>query len=76
MTLKQLEARVAKLEKDLVLLQQKIEPKKEGWRAWVGIATNDPMMKEAFAFAEEYREKDRRKARRTHKKTKGERRLR
>lgn len=64
MTIKQLEARVAKLEQDLATLQKKTEPKKEGWRAWVGMATDDPMMKEAFAIAQEYREKSRREARR------------
>jgi hypothetical protein len=71
MTLKQLEARVAKLEHDLALLLQKIEPKKEGWRAWVGAFSNDPYMKEAFAIAQEYRERDRQKARRTHKRRRG-----
>lgn len=67
MTIKQLEARVAKLEQELASLRQMAEPKKEGWRAWVGAFSNDPYMKEAFAIAQEYREKDRRKARAANK---------
>lgn len=68
MTIKQLEARVAKLEQELATLQQKAKPKKEGWRALVGIATDDPVMKEAMSLAMKYREDDRRKARRKPRK--------
>ena len=57
MTNKQLEQRLEQLEREVAAIRQEREPKKEGWRAWVGMATDDPMMKEAFAIAQEYREK-------------------
>jgi hypothetical protein len=74
MTMKQLEARLEQLEKEVAELrlqslpkQKTAEPEKKGWRAWVGMATDDPWMKEAFALAQQYREKSRQEARRPPK---------
>ncbi len=68
MTTKQLEKRIAQLELEVAELkkQQSVQPSepKKGWRAWVGAFSNDPFMKDAFALAQEYRERDRQKAKR------------
>ncbi len=67
MTTKLLEKRLAQLELEVAELkkQQSIQPSepKKGWRAWVGMATDDPFMKEVFQSAQKYREENRREAR-------------
>ncbi len=64
MTVKQLEQRVNDLEKRVSELQaQQTKPKKKGWRALIGLSTDDPIMQEAMNLAMKYREDDRRKAR-------------
>ncbi|MFT3879917.1 MAG: hypothetical protein QM703_09685 [Gemmatales bacterium] len=67
--LEQLEREVAELKRSTQPIQQSEEPKK-GWRAWVGAFSGDPFMKEAFAIAQEYRERDRRKTKGTMKRKK------
>lgn len=73
MTIKQIEQRLEQLEREVAELKkdsQSTSPTagpKKGWRAWVGAFSGDPFMKEAFAIAQEYRERDRRKAKGTKK---------
>jgi len=68
MTNKQIEKRIEQLEREVAELKKdsqsslKPDEAKKGWRAWVGAFSGDPFMKEAFAIAQEYRERDRRKA--------------
>lgn len=77
MTTKQLEKRVAQLEQEVAELkkQQSVQPNepKKGWRAWVGMATDDPFMKEVFQAAQQYREENRREARKADKRKSGKR---
>ncbi len=67
MTLKQLEARVAEMEKELtqlrVLVNGHAAPRKKDWRRTIGMFAGDEMAKRIDAFALKYREDDRRKAR-------------
>jgi hypothetical protein len=67
MTVKQLELRIAKLEQQVAELKAMQEPKKNGWRALIGIGTDDPVMKEVMSYAVKYREQDRQKTRRQSK---------
>jgi len=68
MTMKQIEKRLEQLEREVAELRKdspptpKPEEPKKGWRAWIGAFSGDPFMKEAFAIAEKYRERDRLKA--------------
>lgn len=61
MTLKQLEKRLTLLEEQVCALQ--LEKARHGWRALIGLSTDDPVMKEVCKLALESREAERRKAR-------------
>ena len=63
MTVKQLEQRVNDLERRVTELQAQHTKPKKGWRALIGLSTDDPIMQEAMNLAMKYREDDRRKAR-------------
>ncbi len=67
MTNKQLEQRLEQLEREVAELRGDKLPKKDWWKSWVGIATDDPYMKEAFRLALKYREDNRKEARRKDK---------
>lgn len=64
MTNKQLEQRLHLLEQQVASLQAN-DKARHGWRALIGLATDDPIMKEASRLALQYREEDRKKARKT-----------
>lgn len=70
MTVKQLEQRLHELERRVSALQAQRTPVKQGWRALIGLSTDDPIMQEAMALAMKYREEDRRKARKPVKRKK------
>lgn len=65
MTVKQLEQRVNDLERRVTELQAQNSKPKKGWRALIGLSTGDPVMHEAMKLAMQYREEDRRKARKS-----------
>ena len=68
MTVKQIEQRLNDLEKRVSELQAQRSPAKKGWRALIGLSTDDPLMQEAMSLAMKYREEDRRKGRKSRKK--------
>ena len=70
MTVKQIEQRLNDLERRVSELQAQQSPPKKGWRALIGLSTNDPIMQEAMSLAMQYREEDRRKARKPAKRKK------
>ena len=65
MTVKQIEQRLNDLERRVCELQAQQSPPKKGWRALIGLSTDDPIMQEAMSLAMQYREEDRRKARKS-----------
>lgn len=69
MTNKQIEQRLELLEREVAELRADKLPKKDWWKSWAGIATDDPLMKEAFQLALKYREDNRKEARRKGKST-------
>jgi hypothetical protein len=70
MTVKQIEQRLNELERQVSELQAQRSPVKKGWRALIGLSTDDPIMHEAMSLALKYREEDRRKARKPAKRKK------
>jgi phage-related minor tail protein len=70
MTAKQLEQRLNALEKRVSAMQSQSKPAKKGWRALIGLSTDDPIMQEAMALAIKYREEDRREAKKRVKRKK------
>lgn len=67
MTNKQIEQRLEQLEREVAELRGDKLPKRDWWKSWAGIATDDPHMKEAFRLALKYREDNRKEARQTGK---------
>jgi len=63
MTVKQIEQRLNDLERQVSELRAQQSPAKKGWRALIGLSTDNPIMQEAMSLAIQYREEDRRKAR-------------
>ena len=63
MTVKQFEERLTKLERRVAELQATQQQPKDGWRALIGIGTDDPVMKEVMKLAMKYREDNRRTTR-------------
>lgn len=69
MTMKQLEQRLQILEQQVASLQSN-DKARHGWRALIGLATDDPIMKEVSRLALQYREKERKTARKSKAKRK------
>jgi hypothetical protein len=59
MTMKQLEERLIRLEHQMNVLTNKPA---QGWRALIGLSTDDPIMKKAMKLALQSRKEDRLKA--------------
>lgn len=67
MSLKSLEARLAKLEAQVaeLLARRSPEPQPEkNWRRTIGMFANDEFMEQVFAEGQKWRESERRRARR------------
>jgi hypothetical protein len=65
MSLRELETRVAAVERQLAEIQRKLNNGQDkDWRKTAGMFTGDEVMKRIFENALRYREADRRKARR------------
>lgn len=63
MTTKQIEQRLANLERQVSDLQTRHTQPSQGWEALIGIGTDDPVIKEVMKLAMKYREQDRRATR-------------
>lgn len=63
MTTKQIEQRLANLERQVSDLQTRHPKPNQGWQALIGIGTDDPVIKEVMKLAMKYREQDRRATR-------------
>lgn len=74
MSMKQIEARVVELEREVARLKgdsgKPARPK--DWRGTIGAFSNDPFMERVFEEAEKFREANRRSARRTGSRSKGQ----
>lgn len=63
MTVKQLEQRLTTLERRVSELSVSQQNTRDGWRALIGIGTDDPVIKEVMKLALKYREDNRRTTR-------------
>ena len=70
--MKQLEERVAALERQMAELKRTVEEQAQprDWRSTIGMFAGDEVMKRIDEFARQYREADREKARRRYAKKK------